>query len=239
MSSPPRATSSDWPISAGTDDVTAVAMDAHDPASAQAAFAEAGPIDVVYYLVHGIGQPDFRDADNAAAANVAEAAKDGRRAAHRLPRRVRARGRRAVRAPDQPGGGRRRAQHRRRPRGGLAGRGDDHRGGFDVVRDAALRRRSLLGDPVAGVDGQPDGPDLHQRRALLPRRRGRRRHGARRRIRHLRPESTTYRDLLAAYGRATGQWRASVPIRGVDTSVVSILDRDRIAGAGRARRRSR
>ena len=56
-------------------DVTAVALDAHDPASAQTAFAEAGPIDVVYYLVHGIGQPDFRDADNAAAANVAEAAK--------------------------------------------------------------------------------------------------------------------------------------------------------------------
>ena len=57
-------------------DVTAVALDAHDPASAQEAFAEAGPIDVVYYLVHGIGQPDFRDADNAAAANVAEAAKE-------------------------------------------------------------------------------------------------------------------------------------------------------------------
>ena len=57
-------------------DVTAVAMDAHDPASARAAFAEAEPVDVVYYLVHGIGQPDFRDADNAAAANVAEAAKE-------------------------------------------------------------------------------------------------------------------------------------------------------------------
>ena len=30
----------------------------------------------MYYLVHGIGQPDFRDADNRAAANVANAAKD-------------------------------------------------------------------------------------------------------------------------------------------------------------------
>ena len=39
-------------------------------------FADAGPIDVVYYLVHGIGQPDFREADNEAAANVAAAAKD-------------------------------------------------------------------------------------------------------------------------------------------------------------------
>jgi hypothetical protein len=36
-------------------------------------------------------------------------------------------------------------------------------------------------------------------------------------------ESTTYRDLLAAYGRATGQRRVSVPIRGVDTGVASML----------------
>ena len=56
-------------------DVTAVALDAHDPVSARTALVESGPIDVVYYLVHGIGQPDFRDADYAAAANVAAAAK--------------------------------------------------------------------------------------------------------------------------------------------------------------------
>jgi uncharacterized protein YbjT (DUF2867 family) len=55
--------------------VTGVALDAHDEAAATKAFAEAGPIDVVYYLVHGIGQPDFRDADNRAAATVANAAK--------------------------------------------------------------------------------------------------------------------------------------------------------------------
>src|SRR5689334_6253833 len=54
-------------------DVTSVALDAHDPASARTAFAEAGPVEVVYYLVHGIGQPDFRKADNAAAEHVAEA----------------------------------------------------------------------------------------------------------------------------------------------------------------------
>jgi len=58
------------------DQVTGVALDAHDEASAKKAFADAGPIDVVYYLVHGIGQPDFRDADNRAAAIVANAAKD-------------------------------------------------------------------------------------------------------------------------------------------------------------------
>jgi uncharacterized protein YbjT (DUF2867 family) len=58
-------------------DVAAIALDAGDAASAAAAFAAAGPIDVVYYLVHGIGQPGFRDADNKAAANVAVAARDG------------------------------------------------------------------------------------------------------------------------------------------------------------------
>jgi uncharacterized protein YbjT (DUF2867 family) len=58
------------------DQVTGVALDAHDEASAKKAFADAGPVDVVYYLVHGIGQPDFRDADNRAAANIANAAKD-------------------------------------------------------------------------------------------------------------------------------------------------------------------
>ncbi len=57
------------------DDVTPVMLDAGDAESTSSAFAVAGPIDVVYYLVHGIGQPGFRDADNVAAANVAQAAK--------------------------------------------------------------------------------------------------------------------------------------------------------------------
>jgi uncharacterized protein YbjT (DUF2867 family) len=56
--------------------VKGVELDAHDETSAKTAFAEAGPIDVVYYLVHGIGQPDFREADNRAAAVVANAARD-------------------------------------------------------------------------------------------------------------------------------------------------------------------
>jgi uncharacterized protein YbjT (DUF2867 family) len=58
------------------DDVTPVILDASDPMSAQTALDAAGPVDVVYYLVHGIGQPGFRDADKAAAANVTAAAKD-------------------------------------------------------------------------------------------------------------------------------------------------------------------
>jgi uncharacterized protein YbjT (DUF2867 family) len=58
------------------DDVAAVALDASDPVSAQAALDAAGPVDVIYYLVHAIGQRDFRDADQVAAANVAAAARD-------------------------------------------------------------------------------------------------------------------------------------------------------------------
>ncbi|OBF59409.1 NAD-dependent epimerase [Mycobacterium sp. 852002-53434_SCH5985345] len=57
-------------------EVIPVTLDAADPASTRAAFADAGPVDVVYYLVHAIGQPGFRDADKAAAANLAAAARD-------------------------------------------------------------------------------------------------------------------------------------------------------------------
>jgi uncharacterized protein YbjT (DUF2867 family) len=55
--------------------VSAVFLDAADEESAASALGVAGPIDVVYYLVHGIGQADFREADNRAAANVANAAR--------------------------------------------------------------------------------------------------------------------------------------------------------------------
>jgi uncharacterized protein YbjT (DUF2867 family) len=58
------------------DGVTVVKLDASDADSARAALAGAGLIDVVYYLVHAIGQPGFRDADRAAAGNVVAAAKD-------------------------------------------------------------------------------------------------------------------------------------------------------------------
>jgi uncharacterized protein YbjT (DUF2867 family) len=56
-------------------DVTPVTLDATDPASVRAALDTVGPVDVVYYLVHAIGQRGFRDADKAAAANVAAAAR--------------------------------------------------------------------------------------------------------------------------------------------------------------------
>jgi uncharacterized protein YbjT (DUF2867 family) len=57
------------------DDVKTVLLDAADAESVGAALVAAGPIDVIYYLVHSIGQPGFRDSDLAAARNVAAAAK--------------------------------------------------------------------------------------------------------------------------------------------------------------------
>ncbi len=57
-----------------SDRVSTVALDTYDDISVQRAFTEAGPVDVVYYLVHGIGQAGFREADNRAAARVAAAA---------------------------------------------------------------------------------------------------------------------------------------------------------------------
>ena len=58
------------------DDVKPLQLDASDADSARDALAAAGSVDVIYYLVHAIGQPGFREADRAAAGNVAAAAKD-------------------------------------------------------------------------------------------------------------------------------------------------------------------
>jgi uncharacterized protein YbjT (DUF2867 family) len=57
----------------------AVALDTDDPLSVEAAFAANGAaasVDVIYYLVHGIGEPGYRERDNAAAERVAIAAKN-------------------------------------------------------------------------------------------------------------------------------------------------------------------
>ncbi|AQA04028.1 NAD-dependent epimerase [Mycobacterium sp. MS1601] len=58
--------------------VAAVTLDADSSDSAALALAEAGSVDVIYYLVHGIGQPDFRERDVRAAANVGQAASKAR-----------------------------------------------------------------------------------------------------------------------------------------------------------------
>lgn len=53
---------------------TPVPLDVHEPDSVSTLFERAGRVDLIYYLVHGIGEPGFRTADNEAARRVAEAA---------------------------------------------------------------------------------------------------------------------------------------------------------------------
>ncbi len=204
-------------------DVKAVAMDAHDPVSARTAFSDAGPVDVVYYLVHGIGQPDFRDADNAAATNVAEAAKEagvgrivylggfvpeeGDLSEHLTSRAEVAAALSIEGGPEVVWLG----------AAMIIGAGSTS---FEMLRYVGDRFVVIPStewmnnpmDPIsisdvlyylavaADADRVPAGAyDISG------------------------PETTTYRDLLAAYGRASGKWRASVPIRGVDTGLASML----------------
>ncbi len=205
------------------DRVTPVALDAHEPDTTRAAFAVAGPIDVVYYLVHGIGQPDFRDADNAAAANVAEAAKgagvrrivylggfvpeDGELSEHLASRAEVAAALSIDDGPEVVWLG----------AAIIIGAGSTS---FEMLRYVGDRFmliplpewmsnpidpisiRDALYYLVAAADDQQVPAGAYDISGS---------------------ESTTYRDLLAAYGRATGKRRASVPIRGVDTGVASML----------------
>ena len=206
-----------------SDEVSAIALDAHDPASARAAFAEAGPVDVVYYLVHGIGQPDFRDADNAAATNVAEAAKEagvrrivylggfvpeeGELSEHLTSRAEVAESLSIDGGPEVVWLG----------AAMIIGAGSTS---FEMLR--YVGDRFLLIPSPAWMTNPMDPISIHDVLYYLvaaadgdtvPA-------GA---YDIAGPESTTYRDLLAAYGRATGRWRASVPIRGVGTGVVSMV----------------
>lgn len=203
------------------DQIAAVALDAHDEASAEQAFADAGPVDVVYYLVHTIGQPDFREADNRAAANVANAAKDA-----------------GVRRIVYLGGfvpddeelsehltSRAEVAHALSVDGGadvvwlgaamIIGAGSTS---FEMLRYVGDRFvlipmpawsvnpmdpisiRDVLYYLVAAADGQrvPAGAyDIFG------------------------PETTSYGDLLRSYARISGKWRAELPVPMVDTSVVS------------------
>ncbi|MBV5245978.1 NAD(P)H-binding protein [Mycolicibacterium sp. PAM1] len=201
-------------------DVSTVTLDAHDEISAQQAFTEAGPIDVVYYLVHGIGQPDFREADNRAAANVAAAAKAAgvRRIVYlggfvpdedSLSEHLTSRAEVAAAltiddGPDVVWLG----------AAIVIGAGSTS---FEMLRYVADRFLLLPMpewsvnpiDPIAISDvlhylvasADPDVPagayDI----------RG--------------PETTTYGDLLRAYARIAGIWRAPVAVYGIDTSLVS------------------
>lgn len=203
------------------DRVSAVALDADDESSARSAFAEAGPVDVVYYLVHGIGQPDFRAADNRAAANVARAAKEA-----------------GVRRIVYLGGfvpdGDDLSEH-------LTSRAEVAEalhvdGGPDVVwlgaaiiigaGSTSFEMLRYVGDrflviPMPSWSANPIDPIsicdvLHYLVAAADSERvpagayditG--------------AETTSYGDLLRTYARIAGKWRAELPVNGVDTGLVS------------------
>jgi uncharacterized protein YbjT (DUF2867 family) len=203
------------------DDVTAVLLDAADPASAQTALAVAGPVDVVYYLVHTIGQPDFREADRRAAANVAVAAKDA-----------------GVRRIVYLGGflpdGDVVSEH-------LASRAEVADalavdGGPEVVwlgaamilgaGSTSFEMLRYVGDrfPVMPIPPWMDNPidPISIRDALhylvaaadpeqVPA-------GA---YDIFGPDSTSYNELLKTYARISGQWHTGLPVRGVRTTMAS------------------
>ncbi|KUI38567.1 NAD(P)H-binding protein [Mycobacterium sp. GA-2829] len=205
------------------DDVTSVALDAQQPQSVKQALADAGSVDVIYYLVHAIGQPDFRDADNRAAANVAEAAReagvrrivylggfvptDDTLSEHLASRAEVAEALTVEGGPDVVWLG----------AAIIIGAGSTS---FEMLRYVADRFLVLplpkwAANPIdpisirdalhylvaaADVDKVPAGSyDIHG------------------------PETTTYGELLQTYARVAGRRRAPLPVRGVDTSVVSHL----------------
>ncbi|UUO02899.1 NAD(P)H-binding protein [Mycolicibacterium novocastrense] len=203
------------------DRVDAVALDAHDETSVRSAFADAGPIDVVYYLVHGIGQPDFREADNRAAAAVAKAAKDA-----------------GVRRIVYLGGfvpdGDELSEH-------LASRAEVAEalhvdGGPDVVwlgaaiiigaGSTSFEMLRYVGDrflviPMPSWSANPIDPIsicdvLHYLVAAAD---GERVPAGAYDITG--PETTSYAELLRTYARIAGKWRAELPVNGVDTGLVS------------------
>ncbi|MFZ1162250.1 NAD(P)H-binding protein [Mycobacterium sp.] len=207
-----------------SDDVTAVELDAGDAESARAALAGAGPIDVVYYLVHAIGQPGFRDADRAAAGNVATAAKD-------------ANVRRIVYlggfVPVDPDNGELSEHLTSRAEVAEALSVD---GGPEVVwlgaavifgaGSTSFEMMRYVGDrfPVIPIPKWMDNPIdpisirdvLHYLVAAADAERvppgaydiaG--------------PDTTSYRDLLKTYARISGKWHTGLPVWGVDTMVAS------------------
>ncbi len=203
------------------DDVTPVQLDAADPESASSALAVAGPIDVVYYLVHGIGQPDFREADNRAAANVAIAAKsagvrrivylggfvpDGDELSEHLISRAEVAAALSVDGgPDVVWLG----------AAMIIGAGSTS---FEMLRYVSDRFlvipmpkwaanpmdpisvRDVLYYLVASADGEQVPAGAYDIAG---------------------PESTSYGDLLMTYARLAGERRTPLAVRGVDTSVVS------------------
>ncbi|MDT5015678.1 MAG: hypothetical protein QOD39_1838 [Mycobacterium sp.] len=213
---PERLADFGWP-----DDVSAVALDAHSEESVRHAFAKAGHFDVVYYLVHGIGQPGYRDADNSAAAIVANAAKDaGVRRIVYLGGFV----------PDEDD-----LSEHLTSRAEVAGALSVD-GGPDVVwlgaamiigsGSTSFEMLRYVGDrfwlmPMPAWSANPIDPIsirdvLYYLVAAAD-------------VDHVPagaydiagPETTSYGDLMRAYARLSGQWRAELAVNGLETGVVS------------------
>jgi uncharacterized protein YbjT (DUF2867 family) len=206
------------------DDITVVKLDASDADSARTALNGAGPIDVAYYLVHAIGQPGFRNADRAAAGNVAVAAKD-------------ANVRRIVYlggfVPVDPDDGELSEHLTSRAEvaealivdGGpelvwlgaavIFGAGSTS---FEMMRYVGDRFpvipipnwmnnpidpisiRDVLHYLVASADGERVPPGAYDIAG---------------------PDTTSYRELLKTYARISGRWHTGLPVWGVDTAVAS------------------
>ena len=204
------------------DRVTGVALDAHNQESARHAFESAGQVDVLYYLVHGIGQPGFREADNRAAANVANAAKNaGVRRIVYLGGFV----------PDDDN----LSEH-------LTSRAEVAEalsvdGGPDVVwlgaamiigsGSTSFEMLRYVGDrfllmPMPGWSVNPIDPIsisdvLYYLVAAADERVPAGAYDI------CGPETSSYADLLRAYARNAGKWRAELPVNGVDTGLVSLV----------------
>jgi uncharacterized protein YbjT (DUF2867 family) len=206
------------------DDVTPVALDASDVESVRRAFDAAGPVEVVYYFVHAIGQPGFRDADRAAAGNVAAAAKGaGVRRIVYLGGFV----------PDDPDDGALSEHLTSRAEVAQALTID---GGPEVVwlgaalifgaGSTSFEMLRYVGDrfPVIPIPAWMDNPIdpisirdvLHYLVAAADA--GQVPAGA---YDISGPDRTSYHALLKTYARISGKWHTSLPAPGVDTAVAS------------------
>ena len=204
-------------------DVTPVALDASDPASVRAAFDESGAVEVVYYLVHAIGQPGFRHVDKAAAANLAAAARDAgvRRIVYLggfvpadevLSEHLASRAEvaEALTVPDGPelvwfGAAM------------IIGAGSTS---FEMMRYVGDRfplipTPSWMDNPIDPISIRDV---LHYLvaaadPAVVPA-------GA---YDICGPDTTSYRELLKTYARISGRWHAGVPVGRVDTGLASLI----------------
>ncbi len=204
------------------DRVTGVALDAHNQESARHAFDAAGPIDVVYYLVHGIGQAGFREADNRAAAVVAHAAKaadvrrivylggfvpdDDNLSEHLSGRAEVAEALKVDRGPDVVWLG----------AAMIIGSGSTS---FEMLRYVADR---FLLMPMPGWSVNPIDPiSISDVLYYLIAAAGESVPAGAYDISG--PETSSYGDLLRAYARIAGKWRAELPVNGMDTGLVSLV----------------